>query len=305
MYNLNSIQNALKNPKLIARELNRLYYTRLYTNGYSDGCYIVDEDWDNLIILDGCRYDLYVQNNILEGDLESKQSIASETQGFLSGNFSGKSLEDTVYVTANPMFERNKEDLDVDFHSVHNVWVDEGWDEELGTLKPETMTENSIRINKKYPEKRMIFHYMQPHYPFISSKTTFDKVGALDEPSNPVPWKEIMKNNVVVDEENVWKAYEENLINALHNLKKLLPALVGKTVVTSDHGNMIGDRSFPIPIKEFGHPHKIFTPELVTVPWHVLPFNSRKGVTKGTPEVNDNDVDEEEVKNKLRDLGYV
>lgn len=33
---------------------------------------VMNQDWDNLIILDGCRYDLFEEINTISGDLEKK-----------------------------------------------------------------------------------------------------------------------------------------------------------------------------------------------------------------------------------------
>lgn len=44
----------------------------------------------------------------------------------------------------------------------------------------------------------------------------------------------------------------------------------GTTVVTSDHGNHLGEFATPFPIRLYGHPEGIRTPELIRVPWLVV-----------------------------------
>jgi len=66
----------------------------------------------------------------------------------------------------------------------------------------------------------------------------------------------------IVDISTVWRAYVSNLQLVMNSVKKLLPSLIGKTCVTSDHGESFG--RFGI---FYGHPAKIAIPELIEVPW--------------------------------------
>lgn len=91
-FSLQNIVRAVKNPQLVARELNRLYFTRFYTKPFNeDGVDVFTEDWDNLIILDACRYDM-LESASIEGTLEHRISRGSNTVEFLFGNFTEKSL---------------------------------------------------------------------------------------------------------------------------------------------------------------------------------------------------------------------
>jgi hypothetical protein len=85
-----------------------------------------------------------------------------------------------------------------------------------------------------------------------------------------------------------------------------METLSGKTVVTADHGQMIGERSFPIPFHEHGHPPGIYTEELLSVPWLVHTNGPRREITAEelpTREQAD-DGDETVVSERLRHLGY-
>ena len=59
--------------------------------------------------------------------------------------------------------------------------------------------------------------------------------------------------------------------------RTLIESLDGKTVVTSDHGNLFGRRLWPIPLQKYGHPPGLRFPELIEVPWHETPFENRRG----------------------------
>ena len=54
----------------------------------NDGQYVVNEEWDNLIILDACRYDTFAgsyRTHGLRGWLEHRVSRVSETNSFPQG----------------------------------------------------------------------------------------------------------------------------------------------------------------------------------------------------------------------------
>ncbi len=44
-----------------------------------------------------------------------------------------------------------------------------------------------------------------------------------------------------VSDQRVWEAYRENLNLLFTHLRELLDTVDGKTVVTSDHGNLVAD----------------------------------------------------------------
>jgi hypothetical protein len=295
---------GISNPKLVVRRLNRLYHTRFYKREkYPDGVDIPTEDWDNLIILDACRYDVFEEVANLKGDLQSRYSRASMTVEFLRSNFHNRDLTDTVYVTANPMPYRVDE-ISLNFHDIINVWKDDGWDSRHHTVLPETMIEYGLEAAKTYPNKRIIFHFLQPHFPFITDETEFDK--QTPDPSEDDTrqfWHQLFLGDLSISRETVREAYKDNLRAAIKPVKELLTTLQGKNIVTSDHGNMIGESSAPIPIKEWGHPKYTYTEELLRVPWLVYENGERKRISPDEPGRKEA-VADDVVTNRLEDLGY-
>jgi hypothetical protein len=91
VYSLDDVVKAVKHPIFIAREMNILYHSRLRTRRFNPhGIDIFEEDWDNLIILDACRYDALravLPEYDLDGALESRISRGSATPEFLRGCF--------------------------------------------------------------------------------------------------------------------------------------------------------------------------------------------------------------------------
>jgi hypothetical protein len=67
---------------------------------------------------------------------------------------------------------------------------------------------------------------------------------------------------------------------------------------------MVGERAFPFPIREWGHPRGIYTEQLVKVPWLVDDTGPRRKVVTEAAESETSDVDEETVADRLKNLGY-
>lgn len=106
--------------------------------------------------------------------------------------------------------------------------------------------------------------------------------------------------------EAVTDAYKTNLELVLPYVKQLVAKLDGLTVVTSDHGNLLGERLSPIPVRGYGHPWYIRHDALVKVPWLTVESETRRTIKPGEPigrfgESESNNV----VKDRLRSLGYM
>jgi hypothetical protein len=310
MYSLEQLKRGLRNPKQILREVNRLYHTgfrRFEVN--RDGVNFFEEDWDNLLILDACRYDNFatVAREInLPGHLEARQSRGACTMEFLRANVDGADLSDTVYVSGTTMMYREsvfKNQLSVNFHDVVDVWqnhIDVG---EWG-IKPGTMAKKTRKVASEYPNKRLVAHFIQPHIPFVGS--TGEKYA--EELQNTV-WKDCFDGSIEVSDNVIRRAYAENVKIVMEKVTELLDDLDGKTVVTADHGQYLGERCSPVPIKEYGHPNGIYTDPLVKVPWHVYEDGERREITAEASaasydERQTDDLDEK-ARNHLQELGYL
>jgi hypothetical protein len=245
---------------------------------------------------------MFATHNDLQGRLESRISRASATKEFLKANFDGRDLRDTVYVTASPILYRNRDRVDVDFHHVYNIWKEDGWDDQYRTVLPETVTEYAKEANERFPDKRLLIHFLQPHYPFIgpTGRKHFD----LDQLN--FRWRDVMTGSLEIDDGILWSAFVENLELVLPHVEELLNCLEGKTVVTADHGQMMGERSWPLPHREYGHPPGIYTKQLVKVPWFIGEYETRRDVVSevATDENREGSVDDDVVEDRLKQLGY-
>ena len=296
MLSLRRIKRGLRSPRLVAQHVNKIYYRARYGSEYPAGEDLVAQDWDNLLILDACRYDAFEQLNTIDGDVTKKTSKASSTVGFLRTNVDGKDLNDTVYVTGNPQLVWMADRIDHDFHDVVNVWSEDGWDDAHQTVLPETMVEYAGEAHREFPDKRLIVHFVQPHCPFIGE---FGREAIAD--SNIDFWPKLREGQLDVATETLRRAYRENIECVLPAAERLVGMLGGKSVITSDHGQVISKRSFPIPVREYGHPEYTYLPELLEVPWLVCDGDERRRVRR---EASREETDSENVEARLRQLGY-
>ncbi|MFW6041321.1 MAG: hypothetical protein ACOC85_05745 [Thermoplasmatota archaeon] len=231
---------------------------------------VMEREWDFLIVLDACRYDMFKENNFIEGDLKKINSTGSSTTKWIKNNFDGK-YKDTVVVSSNPHLSqlRLKKIIGHNpFFHIENVW-DYGWDEDLNTVPPHAVNEGAKKIIDQYKDKRIIIHYMQPHYPFIgehqiihSGVDSLRKEGLGDGKERNKernPWDDLAEGEIDLDE--FMKAYNSNLKLVLKYVQKLLPHLNGKVIITSDHGNCIGEMGL------HGHPGGFNIKPLIEVPW--------------------------------------
>lgn len=272
-------------------ELNRRYYTR--DSGYNtDGVDVFTEDWDTLVILDACRFDEFERLSEFPGTLQRRVSRGATSAEFVRGNFANRRLHDVVYVSANGWFPKLRDEIDAEVHEF--VLVERDAVQGL-TSRPETVTDRAIEAADEYPRKRLIVHYMQPHQPYLGptgQKLTFGSTLAETVERNDLSRTEVLR------------VYRENLQLALDAVERLVDAVDGKTVISADHGEHLGERERPLPVRFYGHMEGLHTPELVDVPWHVHEFDQRRRIVAEEPADEGTSIDIEAVERNLRDLGY-
>lgn len=304
---LEDLRLGVRNPALLGRKFNQvLNRSRMRRSFNPRGIDIFAQDWDTLIILDACRFDLFESVCNFPGKLSAVESRGAATAEWLAGNCTDRKLWDVVYVTANPMLYRKQSEINVEFHDVLDIWNGDAWDDDVSTVPPDAVTERAIEAAETHPNKRLLIHFVQPHYPFLGSTTEFDK-GHMDpdRQSGLTTWMQVMTGRVDATRDELWQLYEENLRQTLPAVEELVDTLDGKTVVSSDHGNMFGERAAPIPIREWGHPPGIYTDELVTVPWLEVEFEGPRRNVTGEPPVSDSKIAEQSATERLEDLGYL
>jgi len=266
-----------------------IYYVigNYYKKKPNRGIYVMEEDWDNLIILDACRYDTFVE--VTKTDAEYRISRGSSTPNFLRKNFINHKFRDTVYVTANPWVDKlcNKS-----FYDILSVWRYE-WNEELGTVHPESVVEYGLRAEEKYPDKRLIIHFLQPHWWYLSDPE-LAKMVANKQPTGEIigsPWGLVEKGLLELD--RVYSAYKSDLKIVYRYSLELVKKLNGKTIITADHGEAFGEKVFGI-FSFLGHTDNLYIPPLIKVPWLVFNSAERKEI-----KISD---EKQRLKNRIRKM---
>lgn len=293
------------------RDLRYLLDGVPYNKSGSD---FIEEDWDQLILLDACRYDEFERHldgagafDGVEGSLEHRKSRGSMSEEFIRGNFTGRTLHDVVYVSGNPWFAKLTETIDTEVHDFVLVERDALGGE---TCSPERVTETARAYAERYPNKRLIVHYIQPHQPYLRRMP--------DGEIGPQPMKRLPGNfhfeiaRSEYSNSDVIAAYRENLDLVVDEVKALLPELEGKTVVSADHGEMLGERTWPVPLRHYGHPRGIRRPEVIDVPWFVVDDGNRRRIVPEPPQESadivdalSEDMDRHAINERLQDLGYM
>lgn len=271
------VRTLINHPRtVLSRYFLKKALLMYYKVSHPQQNFIADMTWDNLIVLDACRYDVFVKLNAIPGKLRKIISAGSSTSEWLQNNFSGRNLKDVIYVSANPWgsyYWLRKTLGHIPFYKIVEVWKD-GWSEELNTVHPSAVNVATLDSLVSNPQKRHLVHYIQPHLPFIGDvrirggswkqhreKMRGTKSGArAHSKREPSVWQMLRENTIEVNV--VWRAYVSNLQLVLGYIKELLPNLSGKVCITSDHGNAFGRFGL-----FYGHSFKIPIPELIEVPW--------------------------------------
>ncbi|RLA64070.1 MAG: hypothetical protein DRQ88_11580 [Epsilonproteobacteria bacterium] len=219
-----------------------------YKRRKHDGFFVLDEEWKYLVILDACRFDYFKRYNTIKGKLSMKLSRGSSTPEWLTRNFI-EYYDDIVYVSANPYISHTSHMgygfVAIDhFHTISKVW-DFGWDEKTKSTPPREVTDNALKLAKKYPNKRMIIHYIQPHFPYIGNIK--------------MPLVDMLPKFRIHPQ--IREAYRDNLLLVLNEAERLVKKLDGETIISSDHGECLGEHHI------LGHPSTVYVPELINVPW--------------------------------------
>lgn len=268
---------------------------RLYHSG--DPIYSID--WDLLIVLDGCRLDLVEEvadDFAFINDVGSMRSVDTMTREWMKKNFRDEYAEEmacTAFICGNPHSDWLL-DSD-DFLLLDEVWR-YGWDDDLGTIPPRPLTDRAISVGRSESPERMIIHYMQPHYPFLSrpgldAGIDVDRFGEL--PWDNV-WDRLRKGEV--DRSKVWKAYRDNLCRVLEDVDLLLQNVdAERAVITSDHGNAMGEWGI------YGHPIHMPLDAIQIVPWIIT---TGKDTGKYEPDSYPGDVASRDIMTRLEQLGY-
>jgi len=214
------------------------------------------DEWDVCCVLDACRYDTFGEQNTLLGRLELAVSPGFNTRSWINANFT-ESHSDTILVTSTSWYAKALgKKADGLFFAVDHLWK-HGWSNKWRTVLPRTVTGAAIQWRARYPGKKLLLHYMQPHFPNIRPYMAASglKLGRTD-------WEQYMAGSVFLGD--MKGMYEQNLRIVLRAVSRLREKVGGRVVITADHGEGFGECGVA-----WSHRGEEM-PWLVRIPWFVM-----------------------------------
>ena len=232
---------------------------------------ILREDSFCIIILDACRYDFFkeIYRKYIEGGLLKVRSFGSDTGSFLKGLVNLPEFRELRVFSSSPHMSNT---------SILRRWLNSPnfplgldiialwkikWNEDIGTVLPENVNHSVIEYGLS---NRNIIWYTPPHFPWIEdvdfSKDLINKSIKKRKPLSEIISKKI--RNGEISKRRIRQLYILNLEHSLRPISKLLKTIgntIDRIVVTSDHGELLGEYGL------FFHYSNLDAPQLYTVPW--------------------------------------
>lgn len=256
-----------------------------------------DDNWDVLCILDACRHETFEQMFGGTYDIGSRTSVGANSSEWMRRTFReeyASIIDDTAYVSGNP-FSNYDENTPHAPETLSNVW-ENSWDEDIGTIHPQPLIDEAIRIQRNKNPNRIIIHFMQPHFPSVP-----ENIGEGIHSPHAIKTDgsksamELLRYNQL-DYAEVVDAYEKNLVYVMEEIERtLLGNIDGKVAFSADHGEMIGEYGI------HGHFKSLPFESVRKVPWATV--TSEDNEMYEPPEKQSSMVNQT-VKTRLNSLGY-
>ena len=287
---------------------------------------IYESEWDALIILDALRMDalkVVADEYDFIGEIDEVTSVGSTSKEWLLKTFTEEyagDIEETTYVTGNGFVHWLEDDsVDyLDFSATSGTTIERfdvlngllqrdvvsastfGHIEKLWPLSEsnpvapaplaDAVTDHAIVHGRNLETDRLVFHYMQPHAPYLPA--ALERGHATDTEISP--FRTLIHGDA--SEEEVWELYLDNLRYVLDSVDDLLQNLdAEKVVITADHGELFGEWFM------YGHAVGFPHPRVKRVPWVET---TARDTEKLDPEPERPNAADASVEEHLADLGY-
>lgn len=296
MDGMSYFSKAIRNPRTAVK-----FFLGWVDGRINFGTNIFDHDWDTLIVLDACRYDLFKtfapRHDVYEdfSAISSIRSIASMTPIWLQRTFENAPaglVSSTHYVSGAGQSERCLGDFDL--HQIDHVWK-YAMDPETGQTRPEAITDAAIDAIHSSSADRIVVHYPDPHAPFLHCIGKYESRG-IEQGDTQNIWTGLKEGRF--DKDEIWTDYGQNLLRILDEVETIVQDVEGDIVITSDHGNAMGEWGV------YGHPAHVPIAVIRQVPWvktqgkgnHTYTIKGKKSMTTESSEPS--------LEEHLRALGY-
>jgi hypothetical protein len=319
-YNIQNLRKSVKSPAILSEEIiriNRNLNNRIFSYKSSQETNVIEQDWDTLIILDGCRYDVFEEHSRFDRSPQSIISQGSHSREFMQKTFSGKQLHDTIYITSNPWSEQLSEET---FFLKRETYTE---DDQSGKARlPGDVADLAIETFEEYPNKKYIIHFMQPNNPYVGPKsqnlrekllnqkkilcTELSDATAEEYPEliDEIPNLRRALKKGYISRAEMLEVYIENLNIVTQYAKNVIEEIKGKTAVTADHGDLFGERLPPLFLKDYSHWEGAYSESLRLVPWLVLDSDPRREVISEHP-IDQEAMGDSTVNEHLKRMGYL
>lgn len=249
---------------------------------------INNTDWDILIVLDACRWD--VLDTVATVPIEYCISPETSTPSWLREAEDSKIFSDTYIITANTNyldFELGAKELD--------CISDEAWDHSIGNVPPEPVYET---INEYIEKDKMpiVGHVLPPHAPYITKVGDSWITGLSDEDAWNSKNEDVSAQQRMatgkIDMERARKSYISSVKSTWESTEQYISDWIQEgysVAVTADHGECFGKFEDWF---MYEHPGGCHIKSLTRVPWEIFDQRDEPDNVPSTP------------KEQLRALGY-
>lgn len=236
---------------------------------------ILGKEWDILIVLDACRYDVFKELFGKTFKVEKAVTEGTCTIEWFYKTFTVNNVvwKDVIYISGSPYIGRHTVKHDnMEYNPLrHFANVVEVWKyafTRIGyayTVNPFHVMKQLFIQNRLHRDKKFIVHFMQPHAPYPMCYP-LQKYFTMNMSSPDFKLWEALRNNEV-DRELVIRCYKQNLLWVMGFVFTILNLFRGKKIViTSDHAECFGENGV------VNHPcYRHDVEPLKTVPLVVIP----------------------------------
>lgn len=277
--------------------ISKMYHRRLVAGGPTTP--IWESDWDLLIVLDACRAEwaetVADEFSFIES-VNTINSVGSHSAEWIHKTFTEEYndlLAETAYITANHHAKWMKPS---NFKTFENLNEYCGVFKGIPAPPAHIVTDRAIQITRQTDWEHCIVHYMQPHKPFL--KQTGDRTEVEVANDWSLGYNMYKKHFAgELSKKEIENGFIRNLRYVLEEVGNLLENVdASKVVITSDHGNALGERFL------WDHSRGVKHPSMRHVPW--LETTAEDAETINPDDYHKTDYDEEKIKKSLKQLGY-
>lgn len=214
-------------------------------------------NWSTLIVLDACRFDVFqkeVRKTGLKKILKKVDSENKHTGDFFKHNWS-ENYPDIILVGSHPRaWEEETQKYSDNFFKAIPVFKKDDW------LNPNLALMKSVQVQLIHPGKKVLIHLVPPHLPYIGKKGKefLEELGVPQQGSVRV-YKKVQEYGRKHGWEKPRECYRESVRVVLDSIENHVSELKDKVVITSDHGELLGEDGI--------YNHNMDREEIRMVPW--------------------------------------